>query len=524
MERAASDTTLLIDAERRRNQGLPQNLHLRTRLILADALGLALVWIPLFLRALILQFGGLKTVLFAIGAVVLGLAVLSYHELYLSRVAAVRTLEIIRLFKASAMFTMLLIVEFRVFHLDSRVRFLILGGCLSLVALLVVRGCFRAWLAAHRSNGQLTRSVTVLGTDSEACELISMINDHPESGFRINGVIGNPTDARANQLEHLYLGADDRTMEILSRNGTDGVILVVGTLSADRVHQLVIELQRAGMHIQLSNGLHGVDYRRLRPSPIAYQSVYYLESPEFSRPQVILKRAIDIFFASLCIVIAMPALISIAVAIKISDRGPIFFRQERVGKGGARFGVLKFRTMVPDAEAQLDQLSRQNERLGPLFKMTSDPRVTKLGHFLRPTSLDELPQLFNVLRGQMSLIGPRPALPREVEAFDDRLLERLRMRPGITGLWQVEARDNPNFGAYRRLDLFYVDNWTLGLDFVILIATIEQVLAKGIRSIRSLIGSKSKAPTAVTPAEITAPNDQTSATTPLAPNSITSVA
>lgn len=499
MERAATDTTtLLIEAERLRPTPAPRDLHLRARLILADAFALALVWIPLFLRALYLQFGGLRTVLFAIGAVVLGLAVLSYHELYLSRVAAVRALEITRLFKATASFTLLLIVEFRLFHLDSRLRFLILGGCLSLLALLIVRGCFRAWLAAQRSNGQLTRSVTVLGTDSEACELIKMVNDHPETGFRINGVIGNPTDARANQLEHLYLGADDRTLEILSRNGTDGVILVVGTLTADRVHELVLELQRAGMHIQLSNGLHGVDYRRLRPSPIAYQSVYYLESPEFSKPQIVCKRVIDIVLAGVGVLVTAPLLAAIAIGIKLGDGGPIFFKQERVGRAGARFGVLKFRTMVVDAEAKLQELERQNERLGPLFKMDSDPRVTKLGHFLRPTSLDELPQLFNVLRGEMSLIGPRPALPKEVESFDDRLLERLRMRPGITGLWQVEARDNPHFGAYRRLDLFYVDNWTLGLDFVILIATIEQVLAKGIRSIRSLIRGRFNA-TAPTP-------------------------
>ncbi len=488
MERATSDiTTLLIEPTSTSDRTREPRIQLRTRLILADALGLAVVWIPLFLRALILQFGAPKTVLFGFGAVALGLAVLSYNELYLSRVASVRALEITRLIRATALFTLLLIVEFRLFHLTSRIRFLLLGGVLSLISLLIVRGCFRAWLAAQRASGRLTRSITVLGADAEACELIRMIEDHPESGFRVNGVIGNPTDARMNKLERLYLGPDERTHEILSRNGTDGVILVVGTLPAERVHELVVEMQRAGMHIQLSNGLHGVDYRRLRPSPIAYQSVYYLESPEFSQPQLVVKRLVDVVCSLLGLLILSPLMLAIAAGIKFSDRGPVFFKQERVGLAGSRFGVLKFRTMVVDAEKKLADLQRNNERVGPLFKMTSDPRVTKLGHILRPTSLDELPQLINVLRGEMSLIGPRPALPKEVEAFDDRLLERLRMRPGITGLWQVEARDNPHFGAYRRLDLFYVDNWTLGLDFVILVATIEQVLAKGIRSIRDMI-------------------------------------
>jgi lipopolysaccharide/colanic/teichoic acid biosynthesis glycosyltransferase len=139
--------------------------------------------------------------------------------------------------------------------------------------------------------------------------------------------------------------------------------------------------------------------------------------------------------------------------------------------------------MVIDAEARLAALSTDNERHGPLFKLEHDPRVTRIGRFMRATSLDELPQLFNVIRGDMSIVGPRPALPAEVAQFDDRLLDRLQMPPGITGLWQVEARDNPHFGAYRRLDLFYVDNWSMNLDLVILVATVEQVLSKAVRAL-----------------------------------------
>jgi lipopolysaccharide/colanic/teichoic acid biosynthesis glycosyltransferase len=161
----------------------------------------------------------------------------------------------------------------------------------------------------------------------------------------------------------------------------------------------------------------------------------------------------------------------------------VLFKQKRVGKGGELFSMLKFRSMVTDAEARLADLTTDNERVGPLFKLEGDPRVTRIGRFIRATSLDELPQLLNVLRGDMSVVGPRPALPAEVAQFDNRLLDRLQMPPGITGLWQVEARDNPHFGAYRRLDLFYVDNWSLNLDLVILVATIEQVLSKAVRSL-----------------------------------------
>jgi lipopolysaccharide/colanic/teichoic acid biosynthesis glycosyltransferase len=193
----------------------------------------------------------------------------------------------------------------------------------------------------------------------------------------------------------------------------------------------------------------------------------------------------------------------IALAIKLTDRGPVLFRQKRVGKGGELFNMLKFRSMVVDAEARLAELTADNERVGPLFKLERDPRVTRIGRFIRATSLDELPQLFNVLRGEMSIVGPRPALPDEVAQFDNRLLDRLQMPPGITGLWQVEARDNPHFGAYRRLDLFYVDNWSLNLDLVILVATIEQVLSK---AVRSLIGRRREAPVPVMRDAVLAPS------------------
>ena len=151
----------------------------------------------------------------------------------------------------------------------------------------------------------------------------------------------------------------------------------------------------------------------------------------------------------------------IAILVKREDGGPVLFRQQRVGRGDAEFGMLKFRTMVVDAEARLAAMQADNQRTGPLFKMARDPRITRIGHVLRRTSLDELPQLINVLKGDMSLIGPRPALRREVDEFPADLHDRHHVRPGITGLWQVEARDNPAFDAYHRLDLHYVENWSL---------------------------------------------------------------
>jgi len=183
------------------------------------------------------------------------------------------------------------------------------------------------------------------------------------------------------------------------------------------------------------------------------------------------------------LLIALPVLLVAALIIWLQDRGPVFFRQERVGLGGSPFMLWKLRTMAVDAEDRLDEVRDLNDRVGPLLKVERDPRVTRFGHFLRITSIDELPQLWNVLIGDMSLVGPRPALPSEVEMFDDELRERHNVRPGITGLWQVEARDNPSFASYRRLDLFYVKNWSMSLDLVILILTFQSVLARAIRSV-----------------------------------------
>jgi lipopolysaccharide/colanic/teichoic acid biosynthesis glycosyltransferase len=173
------------------------------------------------------------------------------------------------------------------------------------------------------------------------------------------------------------------------------------------------------------------------------------------------------------------------LAVRLQDGGSAIFRQVRVGKDGKSFTLFKLRTMVPDAEQQLVDVTSVNQRAGgPLFKAKSDPRRTRVGRLLETTSLDEVPQLLNVLRGDMSLVGPRPALPHEVAQFDDELLGRHRVQPGITGLWQVEARDKPDFEIYRRLDLFYVENWSVSLDLAILLSTVQTVASRGIRALR----------------------------------------
>ena len=242
---------------------------------------------------------------------------------------------------------------------------------------------------------------------------------------------------------------------------------------------MVRALLDAGVHVQLSNGLWGIDHHRLRPVPLAHEPFVYVEPATLRRGQQVCKRALDVTVSGVLLVLSAPVLLVAMLAVRLQDGGPAIFRQVRVGKDGEPFTLFKLRTMVPDAEQQLVDVTSVNQRAGgPLFKATSDPRRTRVGRILETTSLDELPQLLNVLRGDMSLVGPRPALPHEVAQFDDELLGRHRVQPGITGLWQVEARDKPDFEIYRRLDLFYVENWSIGLDLAIMFSTVCSVLGR----------------------------------------------
>ena len=190
------------------------------------------------------------------------------------------------------------------------------------------------------------------------------------------------------------------------------------------------------------------------------------------------KRIFDVTMASFAMIIVAPVLAIAAVAIRVTSGKGVLFRQERVGRNGVNFTVFKLRTMVADAEDRLAELSEFNEAAGPMFKMKNDPRVTTVGRFLRATSIDELPQLFNVINGDMSLVGPRPALPSEAAQWDETLRERLRVRPGITGMWQVSGRFTASIETYARLDLYYVDNWSLVTDVAIILKTIPAVLRR----------------------------------------------
>ena len=272
------------------------------------------------------------------------------------------------------------------------------------------------------------------------------------------------------------LGEVDDTLDVVSRTGATGVILSVASLEPATVNRLTRTLTEAGCHVTLSSSLHDIDISRTRSQSIDGRLMIYVEPTNRSRAHLFLKRSFDVVVAGSVMLLTLPILLIAMLAVKLDSRGPALFKQVRVGKDGVEFEILKLRTMVSGAEAMRADLEAQNESSGPLFKMREDPRITRVGRFLRKTSIDELPQLWNVLRGDMSIVGPRPALPAEALQWKPELRDRLRVMPGITGMWQVSGRAEADFEMYRRLDLFYVDNWSLTHDLKIVLKTIVVVV------------------------------------------------
>jgi exopolysaccharide biosynthesis polyprenyl glycosylphosphotransferase len=459
---------------------------LKGTLFLADLCMLILAWLPLLVTV-----GGserLPAESMFVGLIAIGSAglIMRYEGLYLSRLCAVRSIEV-RLIARSTLYTALaLIVLDRL--LFSNVKTLILTtevliGALGMLVLLVTeRAVFRSVLRASRQGGANGRDVLVIGAGAHAARIVSLMADHPDYGARVVGVLGDRPSADRNGLGELWLGPISDAERVALELAVTGVVLSAAASEDPDITTIVKRLQRRGVHVQVSNGLAGFDVQRLRQLHLAREPMIYLEASQPRWRDHLVKRCIDVVVSSVVLVLLAPLLAVVAIAIKVTDRGPVLFKQPRVGRRGVLFPVYKFRTMVPDAEALIEQVQAGNERSGPLFKIDVDPRVTRVGRLLRLTSLDEVPQLLNVLRGQMSIVGPRPALPSEVVEFDDELRRRELVQPGITGLWQVEARDSPSFDAYRRLDLFYVDNWTVVGDLEIMLDTLEHLFGRIVRA------------------------------------------
>ena len=461
--------------------------RLRRMLIGLDTLAIFTGWsLALFTSPRLHQAMVVRLAL-VVGLVGAGIWLLSSARLYQARVCSVRTVEITRLARVSGVLGLVALGVADLAGFDSIILESLLGAAATLLLLLTFRSGYRNWLQTGRREGRFGRPVVLVGTNGDAMEIHHLLNGHPELGFTICAVVGDRHDAEMNGLLDLWAGPAEEAASVVQANRATGAVVVATAISSDAMNRVTRTLMRLGTHVHMTSGLRGIDHRRLRVQPLAYEPLLYLEPLSLSRLQLGAKRSLDLVLTVVALVLTLPLLVAAALAIKLQDGGPVIFRQRRIGRNRKPFTIYKLRTMVPDAEKLRAALQGDNQRQGgPLFKLDKDPRVTRVGRLLRATSIDELPQLLNVLRGNMSLVGPRPALPSEVADFDEELLARTHVLPGITGLWQVEARDNPSFGTYRRLDLFYVENWSVTLDLVILLTTIETEAARIVRRLGDL--------------------------------------
>ena len=331
-----------------------------------------------------------------------------------------------------------------------------------------------------RKKGMNAKNVLIVGTGPRAQQFISRIAKHREWGYRIVGLVDpDPMLTGEDVAMQRVVGALEDIPYILEQNVVDEIFFVVPRKWLDQVQTCLLYCEAVGVPATISTDLFEAEISRNRISKdLDGMSFLTFETPLVKGGELLIKRIFDILFSGTILILLSPVLLAVAVAVKLTSKGPVFFKQIRSGLNGRKFNILKFRSMVIDAEKQLAALKSLNEMSGPVFKITNDPRITPIGSFLRKTSLDEFPQFLNVLMGDMSVVGPRPPLPNEVEEYEPWQRRRLSMKPGITCIWQVSGRNTITFEKWMALDLKYIDNWSLGLDLQLLAKTLKAVVSR----------------------------------------------
>lgn len=373
----------------------------------------------------------------------------------------------------------LLAIVALVFRLEIARGFITASFVLGLLLLLAGRNLSRRWLIRQRVHGRLSQRALIVGSPEAVNELVYELHDHPHAGVR---AVVACTPASSGDSELLLVdrvGGIGDVAEAARRHGVDTVVVTSGPqINARTLRSIAWSLEGRGIDLVVTPSLSGVAVPRLSLRPLGGLALLHVDEPEFTGARRWVKEIIDRIGAGFGLLLLSPLFLVVALLIRSADGGPAFYRQYRIGKNGQRFEVHKFRSMYADADERLAELRADNEADGLLFKLKADPRITPIGAFLRRTSIDELPQLINVLFGQMSLVGPRP-LPVLDSDFEGDVRRRLLVKPGITGLWQIGGRSDLNWDDAVRLDLDYVENWSLSLDLTILARTVLTVARRG---------------------------------------------
>ena len=365
-------------------------------------------------------------------------------------------------------------------HQLSRAWF-VLFGALSGVFLLTEKIMLRVMARYIRSKGLNYRTLLIVGTGRRATDIARMIEGHKYWGYKILGFISDGHHLSNGWTRYRIFGTVPDLKKILEggqiAEPIDEIVFAVTRKKLDEMKQIFLLCEELGIRTRVAmnffqNRLARIELEELEGVPF----LTFTTTPS-NEAQLAFKRLLDVAVSVLILTLSLPVVLLAAVAIKITSPGSILFKQKRIGLNGRIFTLYKFRTMIEDAHQRRAEMSHLNEMTGPVFKMKSDPRVTLVGRFLRRFSLDELPQLWNVLKGDMSLVGPRPPIPEEVASYHRWHRRRLSMKPGLTCLWQISGRNNIDFDRWMQLDLQYIDNWSPSLDLKILLRTIPAVLS-----------------------------------------------
>uniref|UniRef100_UPI0040534DDC sugar transferase n=1 Tax=Microbacterium sp. LWH7-1.2 TaxID=3135257 RepID=UPI0040534DDC len=400
------------------------------------------------------------------------------------RIIGAGNTEYVRVARASfTLFGAIAILAF-LLRVDVARGYLLIALPLGIFVLLLERWLWRQWLIAERSLGRYSAKVLLVGSEESVAAIARELHRSPTAGYQVVGACvpsGKVADVIAGTSVPV-MGSVDNVGLAIAATGADTVAVTsTDDLPPMKVKQISWALEAGHQHLVLAPSIVDIAGPRLHTRPVAGLPLIHVETPKFSRGQRLVKRAVDLAACLVGVVLLSPLLAFLAISVRLTSQGPVLFRQTRIGLRGDEFTMLKFRSMVVNAEDLLEQLAKQERDSGNevLFKMKNDPRVTPVGRIMRKFSLDELPQLFNVIGGSMSLVGPRPPLPTEVAKYADHVHRRFLVKPGITGLWQVSGRSSLSWEDTVRLDLSYVENWSLVSDFAIIAKTAKAALAPG---------------------------------------------
>jgi len=448
-------------------------------LISTDSLiGLVAVWVALALP--ISHFTEPKSLVLALGAAVAWPLAISLNHGYERSNIGVGSDELRAVFRALVLSVAAGGVPSALTNKTGVVTLCVIATPIACAASILARFAARRFLHHQQRLGRNVRRAIVVGSAHAAADLALLLDREPQCGMRVVGAcVPRAEVANASGSGPRIIGDLEQVPRLIDTYSADVVAVAGGSaFQPNSLRELSWALEGSGVELLVHPGLVEVAGPRMHIRPYVGLPLLHVEQPHFSGWRRFVKRATDMVLGGLGVLLLSPLLLVIALAIKLGDRGPVIFRQARVGLDGSTFTMLKFRSMHVDAEQRLAELRGSNPHIGVMFKMEDDPRITPVGRLLRKYSLDELPQLFNVLQGSMSLVGPRPPLQSEVDVYEPPARRRLLVTPGVTGLWQVSGRSLLSWEETVRLDLRYVENWTLTLDLLILWKTFFAVVAK----------------------------------------------